>query len=89
MDLFKTITLDAEIEVDLEEVLSKIATDELIAELDSRNEEFDTPDNRVKYHIIERDFFNSDTLKRHLCDIADCGYYEPTDSLLNKIKDLL
>lgn len=89
MEIFRTITIDAEVEIDLEEVLSKITTDELIAELDSREEEFDNPDNREKYHFIEKDYFNSYDLKRHLCDIVSCGYHEPTDSLLNKIKDLL
>ena len=33
--LFKTITIDVKAEVDLEEVLSKITTDSLIAELDA------------------------------------------------------
>ena len=41
--LFKTITVDVEAEVDLEDILSKITTDDLIEELDARDEEFDTP----------------------------------------------
>lgn len=52
--LFKTITIDVEAEVDIEEVLSKITTDSLIAELDSREEEYDNHDNRNEYHILNK-----------------------------------
>ncbi len=87
--LFKTITIDAEVEVDLEEVLSKITTDSLIAELDAREEEFDNPDNRNEYHILNKLYSSPDDLRRHLCDIAGVGYHEPKDSLLNKLKDMI
>jgi hypothetical protein len=87
--LFKTITIDVEAEVDIEEVLSKITTDSLIAELDSRCEEFDNPDNRDKYHILDKLYYNSDDLYRHICNIVGVGYHEPKDSLLNKLKDMI
>ena len=87
--LFKTITVDVEAEVDLEDILSKITTDDLIEELDARDEEFDTPDNRNEYHILNKLYHTKDDLYRHLCDICDCGYHEPKDSLLNKLKDMM
>ena len=75
--LFKTITVDVEAEVDLEDILSKITTDDLIEELDARNEEFDNPDNRNEYHILNKLYHTKYDLYRHLCDICDCGYLEP------------
>lgn len=87
--LFKTITIDVEAEVDLEEVLSKITTDSLIAELDAREEEFDNPDNRNEYHILNKLYASPNELRRHLCDIVGVGYQEPKDSLLNKLKDMI
>ena len=87
--LFKTITIDVEAEVDLEEVLSKITTDDLIEELNARKVEFDNPDNRNEYHILNKLYHTRDDLYSHLCDICDCGYHEPKDSLLNKLKDMM
>lgn len=87
--LFKTINLDVEVEVDLEEVLSKITTDDLIEELDSRGAEFDSPENREKYHILDKLYHNERDLYEHLCDICDCGYHEPKESLLNKLRELM
>lgn len=87
--LFKTITVDVEVEVDLDDVLSKITTDDLIEELNAREEEFDNPDNRSEYHILSKLYHTKDDLYRHLCDICDCGYHEPKDSLLNKLKDMI
>ena len=87
--LFKTITIDVEAEVDLEEVLSKITTDDLIEELEARGTKFDNPYNEDEYYILNKLYHTKDDLYRHLCDICDCGYYEPKDSLLNKLKDLM
>lgn len=87
--LFKTITIDVKAEVDLEDILSKITTDDLIEELDVRDVGFDNPDNRNEYHILNKLYHTRDDLYRHLCDICDCGYHEPKDSLLNKLKDLM
>ena len=87
--LFKTITIDVVAEVDIEEVLSKITTDSLIAELDAREEEFDNPDNRDKYHILDKLYAQPSDIYRHLCDIVGVGYHEPKQSLLNKLNDML
>jgi hypothetical protein len=87
--LFKTITIDVEAEVDIEEVLSKITTDSLIAELNAREEEFDNPDNRNEYHILNKLYYNKQDLYEHLCDIVGVGYHETKDSLLNKLKDMI
>ena len=87
--LFKTITVDVEAEVDLEDILSKITTDDLIEELNAREEEFDNPDNRNEYHILNKLYHTKDDLYRMLCDIVGCGYHEPKDSLLNKLKDMI
>lgn len=87
--LFKTITINVEAKVDLDEVLSEITTDDLIKELDARGEEFDNTDNEDEYHILNKLYHTKDDLYRHLCDICDCGYHEPKDSLLNKLKDMI
>lgn len=87
--LLKTITVDVEAEVDLEDILSKITTDDLIEELDARDEEFDNPDNRDEYHSLNKLYHTKDDLYRHLCDIVGCGYHEPKDSLLNKLTDMI
>ena len=87
--LFKTITINVEAKVDLDEVLSEITTDDLIEELDARGVKFDNPDNSNEYHIIDKLYHTKDDLYRHLCDICDCGYHEPKDSLLNKLKDMM
>lgn len=87
--LFKTITVDVEAEVDLEDILSKITTDDLIEELNAREEEFDNPDNRNEYHILHKLYHTKGDLYRMLCDIVGCGYHEPKDSLLNKLKDMM
>jgi hypothetical protein len=34
-------------------------------------------------------FFNKDELYRHLCDIVGCGYHEPKQSDLDKLKDMM
>ena len=87
--LFKTITINVEAKVDLDEVISEITTDELIEELDARGAKFDNPDNSNEYLILDKLYHTKDDLYRHLCDICDCGYHEPKDSLLNKLKDMM
>lgn len=91
---YKSITVETEVKIDLEdikdEVLETLDNDELIEELNARKVEFDNyPDNSNKYHILNKLYHTKDDLYRHLCDICDCGYYEPKDSLLNKLKDLM
>ena len=88
---WRSITVSAEVDIYLkdvkDEVLEMLDADELIAELKNRDIDYD--EKSEKYHMIDKLYFNPYDLKRHLCDIVGCGYYEPTDSLLNKIKDLL
>lgn len=90
---YKSITVETEVKIDLEdikdEVLETLDNDELIEELNSRKVEFDNPDNGNEYHIPNKLYHTKDDLYRHLCDICDCGYYEPKDSLLNKLKDMM
>ena len=87
--LFKTITIDVEAKVDLDDILSRIPTDDLILELDARNAEFDSLSNRDEYHLLNKLYYTKDDLYEMLCDIVGCGYHEPKDSLLNKLKDLM
>ena len=90
---YRRITVKPEVSIDLEdikdEVLEMLDKDELIEELNARKVEFDNPDNRNKYHILNRLYHTKDDLYRHLCAICDCGYHEPKDSLLNKLKDMM
>lgn len=88
---WRSITVSAEVDIYLkdvkDEVLGMLDAEELIAELKDRDINYDEKSD--KYHMIEKDFFNAYELKRHLCNIVGCGYHEPTDSLLNKIKDMI
>lgn len=89
---WRTITVSAEVEVYLkdvkEDVLSMVDSEELIDVLRKRDAFYDEKKSE-KYHVLEKLYFNSDSLKRHLCDIVGVGYHEPKDSLLNKLKDML
>ena len=87
------ITVNTDVDIYVSDIIDEIPTDDLIDELETRgyiilNEE-DKVSNENKAFLRIRDFFNSDELYRHLCDICDCGYHEPKDSLLDKIKNLL
>ena len=88
---WRTITVSVDAEVYLsdikDDVLKALDNEELRAEL--RNRELDDFVRSEKYHVLEKLYFSPDDLYRHLCDIADCGYHEPKDSLLNKLKDLM
>ena len=91
---YKSITVETEVTIDLkdikDEVLEMLDNEELIKELNARKVEFDNhPDNRNEYHILNKLYHMKDDLYRHLCDICDCGYHEPKDSLLNKLKDMM
>lgn len=90
---YKSITVEAEVDINLkdikDEVLEMLDNDELIEELNARKVEFDNTDNSNKYHILNKLYHTKYDLYRHLCDICDCSYYEPKDSLLNKLKDLM
>ncbi len=90
---YKSITVEAEVTIDLkdikDEVLEMLDNDELIEELNARKVKFDNPDNSNEYHFLNKLYHTKDDLYRHLCDICDCGYHEPKDSLLNKLKDMM
>ena len=94
----KTITVEVEtdegynidVDIDVMDVIAELGDDEIydIAEMRGvvgDNEE----DNTTNFFMLRKLYFNSDDLKRHLCDIVGCGYHEPTDSLLNKLKDMI
>ena len=90
---YRRITVKPEVSIDLEdikdEVLEMLDNDELIEELNARKVEFDNPDNRNKYHVINRLYHTKADVDGQLFDICDCGYNEPKDSLLNKLKDIM
>ena len=87
MNDYVSVTVDIDIDEIKEDVLREVCDDDLVEELERRGME-NNVDNG-EYFTLRKLYFNSDDLKRHLCDICDCGYHEPIDSLLNKIKDLL
>lgn len=88
---WRTITVSAEVDIYLkdvkEEVLAMMNNDELISELNERDVKVELESEN--YHMLHKLYASPDDIKRHLCDIIGCGYHEPIDSLLNKIKDLL
>lgn len=82
-----------EIEVDISDVLGDADTSDIISEIESRGYEVikagDDISNENKAFMINRMFFNKDELYRHLCDIVGCGYHEPKQSILDKLKDMM
>ena len=88
-------TIYVNVDIDVDDIIGDIDTEDLIDELESRGYEIvkekeeEDVSNGNKAFLINRMFFNKHELYRHLCDICDCGYHEPKESLLNKIKDLL
>jgi hypothetical protein len=88
---WRSITVNAECEIYLkdvkDEVLEMLDNEELIEELNNREVNYE--DKSEKYHMIPKDYVSPDKLYRYLCDIVGCGYHEPKDSLLNKLKDMM
>lgn len=88
---WRSITVSTEVDIDLkdikEEVLGMLDNDELIEELVKRDVNYE--EQSEKYHMIPKDYVSPDKLYRYLCDIVGCGYHEPKDSLLNKLKDMM
>ena len=88
---WRSITVDAEVDVYLkdikDEVLEMLDNDELIEELVKRDVNYE--EHSEKYHMIPKDYVSPDKLYRYLCDIVGCGYHEPKESLLNKLKDMM
>ena len=77
------------IDVDVEDIIGEIDNEDLIGELTSRGYEIKSDDEEKRPFIITGNFFNSDQLYRHLCDIVGCGYHEPKRSVLDKLKDMM
>lgn len=92
MSVFDTISVYADVEIELDdvknEVLRRCSSEELIDALADKNVDWDVTNN-PEFHVLNKAYFSSDDLYRHLCDIAGVGYHEPKESLLNKIKDLI
>lgn len=88
---WRSITVDAEVDIYLkdikDEVLEMLDNDELIEELVKRDVKYE--ETSEKYHMIPKDYISPAKLYCYLCDIVGCGYHEPKESLLNKIKDLM
>lgn len=90
MSIFNTISVEVEVDDIKYDVLQAITDEELLEELEERD--------KLKYRnkvytgellAIDALYASKTDLYQHLCDIAECGYNEPKDSLLSKIKDLL
>lgn len=92
MSVFDTISVYANVEIELDDikddVLRKCSIEELVDALANKEVNWDVTNN-PDYHVLKKLYFSPDDLYRHLCDIAGVGYHEPKESLLNKIKDLM
>lgn len=92
MSVFDTISVYANVEIELDDikddVLRKCSIEELVDALANKEVNWDVTNN-PDYHVLKKLYFSPDDLYRHLCDIARVGYHEPKESLLNKIKDLM
>jgi hypothetical protein len=64
-----------------------LSDDELIEELIERDVNYEAKSE--KYHMLDKLYASPTDIYRHLCDIVGCGYHEPKDSLLNKLKDMM
>ena len=88
---WRSITVSAEVDIYLkdvkDDVLRMLDTKELIDELKERDVNYE--EKSEKYHMLDKLYASPEDIRRHLCDIVSCGYHEPIDSLLNKLKDLL
>lgn len=92
MSVFDTISVYTEVEIELDEVknevLRKCSIEELVDALANKDVDYDITES-PDHHVLNKLYHSKDDLYRHLCDIASCGYHEPKDSLLDKIKELL
>lgn len=84
---YVNVNVDIDIDDVKDEVLEKISDDDLLEELGRRGLADNVSDD--EYHTLKKLYFTPTDLYRHLCDICDCGYHEPKESLLNKLKDLM
>lgn len=90
MGIFNTISVDIDIDDVKYDVLKALTDEELVEEIENR----DKFRIRQKFESgeligIDKLYFSRNDLYRHLCDICDCGYHEPKESLLNKLKDMM
>ena len=76
-----------EVDIYLSDIFDEITDDELIDELERRGLSYKESDEG--HFFLRKLYFTTDELYRHLCDICDCAYHEPKDSLLNKLKDMI
>lgn len=92
MSVFDTISVYADVEIELDdvknEVLRRCSIEELVDALANKEVNWDIMNN-LEHHVLDKLYHSKDDLYRHLCDIAGVGYHEPKESLLNKIKDLM
>jgi hypothetical protein len=88
---WRSITVEAECEIYLKDVKDKVlgmlSDDELIEELIERDVNYEAKSE--KCHMLDKLYASPTDIYRHLCDIVGCGYHEPKDSLLNKLKDMI
>lgn len=90
MGVFNTISVDIDIDDVKYAVLNALTDEELVEEIENR----DMVRIRKKFESgeligIDKLYFSRNDLYRHLCDICDCGYHEPKESLLNKLRELM
>lgn len=92
MSVFDTISVYADVEIELDdvkdEVLRRCSIEELVDALANKEVDWYATES-PEHHVLDKLYHSKDDLYRHLCDIAGVGYHEPKDSLLNKIKDLM
>lgn len=88
---WRTITVDAEVDIYIkdikDDVLKELSNEELIEELNSREVSYE--EKSPKYHMIPKDYVSPYEFYCYLCDIVGCGYHEPKQSVLDKLKDMM
>ena len=90
MGVFDYISVDIDFDDIKDEAISMYTDEELIEELEARDK-LHVRDKVSSGEVLAIDalYYSKGDLYRHLCDIAGCGYHEPKDSLLDKIKELM
>lgn len=77
------------VDIYVDDIISDIDTDEMVVELQSRGYEVTEKNSTPSCFMLRKDYFSKDELYRHLCDIAEVGYYTDKNTLIENIKDLL
>jgi hypothetical protein len=81
------------VDIDVDDIIDEIESSDMIEELESRGYEiksYDEVDEEEKRPFtVTGKCFNSYQLHRHLCDIVGCGYHEPKQSVLDKLKEMM